>query len=277
MKMADSLTFGCVPHTDDDLTRARLVELCGWLSDRIGVFVRPHRAPSPEALASAFSTGRVDIAWVSPALFILHPGLAAAKPLVCSVRQKMAIYHSVLFVNQTSRYKSPSDLQGARAAWVAPSSAAGYIMPRLALASHGLDPRTLFASETMFDSHGNVARAVFSGQADVGGTYAVFTEADPTQRLVRAGFDEVPQGRARILYAAGPIPSDPIVVGPKVSTIRRVEIMSAFADLRPNHAVIGAIMHVLGAESFEPVRPHAFDALQEEIRDGRALGLLDPE
>jgi phosphonate transport system substrate-binding protein len=269
-----TLTFGCVPHTDDDLTRLRLVELCKWLSCELNAPVRAHRASSPGALAQAFQSGRVDIAWVSPALLIIHAGFSEAKPIVCALRQGVALYHAVLFVDEMSPYRSPSHLKGARAAWVAKSSAAGYIVPRLALASYGFDPRTLFSSEAFYDSHGNVARAVLDGLADVGATYAVFENGDPSQRMVRAGFDDVSSIKsARVLHAAGPIPSDPIVVGPRVSAAARIAIINAFVELR--NAPGDAIKHVIGADAFERIHPRALDALREEIRNGRELGLLD--
>jgi len=237
------------------------------------VLVRAHRAPSPEALASAFGSGRVDVAWVSPALLITAPQLEQARPLVCSIRQGMASYHSVLYVEQASPYRSPSNLYGARAAWVAPTSAAGYIVPRLSLAGHGFDPRTLFSSESFYDSHGNAARAVQAGNADVGATFAVFDGGDPTRRMIRSGFAEVQGGGwARILYAAGPIPSDPVVVAPKVDARQRVAIIEAFTR---NYAEAApSIMHVLGADSFEAIRPGSFDTLRDDITTGRQLGLL---
>jgi len=50
-----ALTFGCAPHTDDELTRSRLQELCNWLSARLGTH-------SFEAIRpSAFDRLREDI------------------------------------------------------------------------------------------------------------------------------------------------------------------------------------------------------------------------
>jgi phosphonate transport system substrate-binding protein len=266
-----------VPHTDDDATRTHLVELCGWLSEELGVAVAPHRSPSPEVLASAFSSGRVDLAWTSPALFLTAPELRSAVPLVCSVRAGMSTYHGVLFVPLASRFRSPTDLKGTRVAWAAPTSAGGYIVPRLALASHGLDPRTLFVEETFHDSHHDVARAVFSGRADVGATFALFESGNASKPVLRAGFlDVVPGQRGRILYAAGPIPSDLIVAAPRLGINLRARVIRALGEVKTaNASVQRAVTHILGADAFEAPRPHAFDALREQIADGRALGLLD--
>lgn len=271
------ITFGCVPHTDDGEARACLVELCAWLSAELGAPVASHRAPSPIALASALGAGRVSLAWVSPALFLTAPELENSIPIACSVRAGMSSYHGVLFVPSASRFRSPSDLKGTRAAWVAPTSAAGYIVPRLSLASHGLDPRTLFVDESFYDSHHEVTRAVFSGRADVGATFALFEGGNASKAILRAGFlDVLPHQKARILYAAGPIPSDLIVAAPSVPASTRARLTRALAELRrADESVRHAVTHILGADAFEVPRAHMFDALREQISDGRALGLLD--
>lgn len=271
------VTFGCVPHTDDGETRAHLAGLCEWLGEDIGVEVAPHRSPSPVALASALGSKQVDLAWVSPALFLSAPELRSTVPLVCCVRAGMSSYHGVLFVPLESRFRSPTDLKGARVAWAAPTSAAGYIVPRLSLASHGLDPRTLFVEETFYDSHHDVARAVFSGRADVGATFALFEAGNASKAILRAGYLDVVRGqKGRILYAAGPIPSDLIVAAPSVPTDLRARLILALSGVRTTGgAVQRAFLHIVGADSFEAPRPHAFDALREQIADGRALGLLD--
>jgi ABC-type phosphate/phosphonate transport system substrate-binding protein len=203
--------------------------------------------------------------------------MAKAIPLVCSVRSGMPTYHGVLFVEETSPIRSPSELRGVRAAWVAPTSAAGYIVPRLALASHGFDPRTIFSSETFCDSHGSVARAVLSGMVDVGATFAVFDQADASRKLLRAGFvDVVPGRRGRIIYAAGPIPSDPIVVAPTVGAGVRARLIAALSRISSADASVRrAVTHILGADAFEAVRPRSFDLLREQIADARQLGLLE--
>lgn len=270
-----SLRFACVPHVDDDRTRARIAEVSEWLGGEIGMRVIARPAASPAELAASLAGGGVDIAWMSPTLFLTASGLSRTKPLVCAVRQGVAFYHSVLFVQQAAPYRSPTELVGARAAWVAPTSAAGYIFPRLALASHGLDPRALFSSETFFDSHGAVVHAVLEGRADVGATYAMFEGGNASRPLVNAGFmDVIPDAPVRVLYAAGPISADAVVVAPNVPPSAQAAIVRAFlrakdaADIRPS------LRHVFQADAFQGLGPHAFDELRAQIEHGRALGLI---
>lgn len=263
-----------MPDTDDDRTRGLLAALCDSLGRAAGVRVLPHRAPSPASLASAFAVGRVQLAWVSPALLLTSPGMAEAVPLASAVRQGVASYHGVLFTRHDAHYKSALDLKGTRAAWVAPTSAGGYLFPRLALASYGLDPRILFASESFHGSHGNVARAVLTGKADVGGSYAVFESGDPEQPLVRAPFLDVGGRRGRVLFTTSPIPSDLIVSSAEVPIQVQSKLtlaLEALADVLPARE---AMSIVLGADGFMRYRSAALDPLRDQIEYGRELELL---
>ncbi len=269
------LVFGCVPDLDDSATRLHLSDLCEALSERVGAEVKPHRSPSPAALASAFRAGRVTVAWVSPTLLLTSADLSSAIALVSSVRQGLTAYHGCLYVKADSELRSPAELSGTRAAWVAPSSAAGYIFPRLALASYGMDPRTLFTKESFHGSHGRVAEAVLSGQADVGAGYAVFENGNPTGTLTRSPFPESSEARARILLATSPIPSDLIVAARSLSAVLRAQLVRALQEVGESDECKEALMHVLGVERFVRHSPEMIAALREQIEVGQRLELLD--
>jgi phosphate/phosphite/phosphonate ABC transporter binding protein len=272
---ARPLTFAFVPHLDDDRTRAGIADVAEWLGNELGTPVIPRLVSSPAELAGALASGGADFAWMSPTLFLTVPGLSRTIPLVCAVRQGVAFYHSVLFTRQSAPYRSPTELAGARAAWVAPTSAAGYIFPRLALASYGLDPRALFSSETFFDSHGAVVLAVLEERADVGATYAMFEGGNASRPLVSAGFtDAIPGAALRVLYAAGPISADAIVAAPNVPPAAQAAIVDAFLRARDAAAIRPALRHVFQADTFQRLGANAFEDLRAQIDDGRALGLI---
>ena len=96
-------------------------------------------------------------------------------------------------------------LQGARAAWVNPWSASGYVLARVALAARGIDPRTTFLEERFFGSRDAALRAVADGRFDVTATFAYF---EGENRIVRCGWDDIPAAAAKfdVLVRAGDIP-----------------------------------------------------------------------
>lgn len=260
----ERLTFGMVPVAEDTNTRLRLADFCSLLGHEVGATVLPHVAPSPSALASAVHAGRVHVAWLSPTLLASSPLVAGAVPLVSSVREGVASYHSVLFVRASSRMQCPADLQGARIAWVAPTSAGGYVFPRISLTRHGLDLSTLFASEKFYDSHSRVAEAVANGEADVGATFATFRNADPTEPLTSAGFPLA--SPVRIIDVAGPIPADVIAASPGVSAAVRASLAHALMALL--HAPEGraVIQSLFSVEAFQPFSPDALTELRALLR-----------
>jgi phosphonate transport system substrate-binding protein len=266
-------TFGCVPVVDDEATRVRLSDLSDAIGAALGIAMRPHRAPSPGALANAFRSGRVHIAWTSPALVTSDAAFVSARPLVRSVRHGSSTYHGVLFARAGGRIRDLADLRGARVAWVAPTSAGGYLVPRLALAELGVSPVGLFAEEMFVGSHGAVADAVREGRADVGAVYASYDGGDGAARMLSAGF--APSGEGldawRVLAVGGPIPSDVLVASDALLHTVRVDPVAALSHLHDDARARDAMQHLLGADAFEPCDLDALEELKARLERAHAL------
>ncbi len=269
------LTFGLVPVTDDARTRVHLSDLCNLLGEAVGGTIIPHRAPSPLALASAIQAGRVQLAWLSPTLLISEAGLSSVLPLVSSVREGVTAYHAALYVADTSPITTLQQLAGARAAWVAPTSASGYLFPRAALRRRGLDPRKLFSSETFHDTHGRAAEAVLRGKADVSATFAVHEDSDPARPLLRAGFLGVVPGRTgRVLEVAGPIPADIIASVPSVPIWARAALTVALQRIAEHPASREPLRALFGVERFGPFGSASLPGLRTLVNFGREVAPL---
>jgi len=273
--VASIITFGAVPFTPGEKARLHLGDFCSALGEALKVIVQPHRAPSPEALAAAVRAGRVQVAWLSPTLLTTAKLEERVVPLASSVREGAATYHASLFVRDDSPLRSPADLAGRRVAYVAKSSAAGYLYPRFALAQRGLDPRTLFSSEVFLESHGAVAAAVNEGRADVGATFVVFQGGDPTRPVARAGFTELTGiAPCRSILTAGPIPADVVVAirtfGPRFrSTL--VEAMQSVANNASSKKLVSALF---GAHAFAPFSDASLSTLHKMMKSAREMGLV---
>ncbi len=268
-----SFTFGVVPFDNDEHSRLILKDFCAGLSVEIGADVLPHRAPSPAALVSAIHAGRVQAAWLSPSLLATSQRLASVLPLASSVREGATSYHAALFVRDDSPIQSPEELAGQRVAWVAPTSASGYLFPRAALAALGLRPTTLFASETFLDSHGAVAAAVSEGRADAGATFVVFERNDPSLPVARAGFLDLEGAPPmRVVVRAGPIPSDVIVASPSLPVQLRARLTLALQSLALGVESRRAVRALFGAEGFEPFSESSRRILSSLLETARATG-----
>ena len=263
--------FGLVPHTSDVVTAAALHRLAARLGEETGLEVTLRGFSSPMGLAIGLSEGAVDMAWTSPTL-LFEESMRVVDPILSVVREGAAAYHAVLFVAADSPITRPEELAGRTVAWVAKTSAAGWMVPRVALARRGIDVRTCFRSELFLQSHASVAWAVKERRVDAGATYAVFEGGDSSRRLLKSGFgDFVPELAARVLLAAGPIPSDVIVaqrtIDPDVARARRRR--RSLASPRIAMPISDAIMN---ADDFQPFTEAARAELRTLADEALALG-----
>ena len=270
------IAIGLVPVWDDPTTSMQLEHLRRLLEKLLGSAVLFIRYRKPEAMAHAFEDGEVDLVWTSPILALTHPSMARGVPLASAVRGGATHYHSVLFVSADSDMKSAMAMQGRSVAWVAPTSAAGYVFPRVALASQGLDPQTLFKTEMFCFSHGAVVDAVTSGQADVGASFAVFEDGDPTKSLRRAGFQDAEHDVAvRILVVSSAIPSDLWLATRPAAQYLADRLLSSLSELcaqAPN-----AMMSVFGAEMYVAPDLKRLEGLREDVEHAQSLELISIE
>ena len=257
-------SFAVNLNVDDAIHHEALETICELLAHDAHMTIEPVCAASPSEMVDVLARGDADFAWISPTLLFMSAALATMVPLLSSVRRGLTYFHSVVFSSRNSYVQGLGEIRNLRAAWVAPTSAAGYIVPRLALARNGVDLTTAFSEEMFFDSHGEVARAVFSGKADLGATYAHFEGGDSSRHLIRAGYQDA--GRfagARILAVAGPIPADMMVAQSYISIRERVAFAAALSRLA--HDPVGAepLALVIGADDFRQVSHEALTELED--------------
>lgn len=268
--MSDALHFGLVPVHDDDATRDALETIAGALARYLGPCV-PVRCETPRELATRYEEGELQLLWSSPTLALT--ALSDAVPLVTSVRQGVAYYHGVLFTQRESDVKTPMDARGRKVAWVAETSAAGFLFARVALASLGVELVDFFGEEMFVGSHGAVADAVLSGDADLGATFGVFEHGDASQPLLHAGFSEHAEAEnARILFSTPPIPSDLIVSSRTTLQQHGPRLREALLFLADEHP--DAVRQVTGADGFQACRERFLRQLRQQLEDARVLGLI---
>jgi phosphonate transport system substrate-binding protein len=269
------LVFGMVPQRDDERTRVLLSDLCAYLAQQTSLPVVPHRSPSSEALASALHAGRVHVAWTGALVTLLSPHMAEMIPILSAVRAGVALYHAVLFAPLDSPVHDLASARGKRVAWVAQSSAAGYVMPRLSLLRAGIDVSSYFSEEIFAGSHALAARATVNGQADLAATYAIFEDGDPHKPLAKSGFRTFdPNLAVRILDVSGPIPPDVIVAAPHVSAERRRLLCNAMLRIAAEPGAKEIMSDLIGADGFVPFAPGVLRearALVDAARDAGAL------
>ena len=257
-----SLGFAAV-STSEGTTRA-LAAFCRHIGQASGLEFRAHAVESSEALVLGARSGQFDLLWAPPLVAIELEDARVATPLVAIERLNRIGYHAALFARADAPFASPTDLEGVRVAWVSKESASGYFVPRWHLRKLGMELGRTFRHEAFLASHTEVARAVLSGDADVGATYVGL---GPSGRdLVAAPWLEVgaSRGDVRVLLLVGPIPSDVISARAELDAETRQRVSGAFVSIV---AAEGSPAHELfHAARFDPVGGGHFSLLRELAR-----------
>lgn len=269
-----TLTLAVVPSATPGDSRAALEELCGRLSAILDTSVVGMHPESYSELQSQLERDRVQYAWMPPALIVLGSEKLRLEPLLSSVRGDKVEYRAVIFVDAASAFRNVRDLVGKKIAWVDPASASGYLVPRLHLAAKGIDPGRLFGEELFVKSHAEVVRAVFSGRAHAGATYAHRpAQGEPVHR---AGFaDVMPEREARVLEWTQAIPSDVIAGHGLIPRAQHRVFSNALLTLAHDDDGRRALYQVFHADNFAITPRDALRPLWQMVRLARQHGLLN--
>ena len=265
------LVFALTWQRNTEPIGPRMAALTRWLGTKLECNVIPRCALSYEELVPMFDSGHVDIAWLPP---IVHWHLDRAKlarSLLVNERAGHAEFSSVLIGRKGSGHTTVETLQGARAAWVDPWSASGYVLPRIALAERAIHPQTTFLEERFFGSRDAALHAVAAGRFDVTATFAYF-EGD---RMVRCGWDEIPDASSQfeVIFRAGDIPSDCIATARSMSDETRERVAAAFEAAMTDPAAAELLRSTLHVEHFRRGEPKD-DELSASLTRARETGLL---
>jgi phosphonate transport system substrate-binding protein len=247
-----------------------LRELCEIISAATGTVFYAHHALSYRDLSDALEHGDLGIGWMPPIPAIELEDKGVAIPLALPSRRDSTHYHAA-FITRRGGAKTLEELQGRRVAWVDRESAAGYLVPRMHLASLGLDPSKLFSQEIFAQSHFGVVEAVVNGRADVGATFC--TLEPRTKRILTAGWTAADGQTLRpvdLVTTAGPIPNDAIVAAARLPSSVKTALTRWLLNLdERSKAILTELFHV---KAFKLSTPTHFEPLRHMLRAARARG-----
>ncbi len=237
-----------------------------WLGEKLGRRVSLRVALSYAELGNMMHFGGADIAWVPPLVYVKLERQEAAVPLVKLERRGQAGYHAALIVHSDSPIDDLDALFGSTAAWVDRYSAAGFVIPRAVLSSRGLPPETVFREERFYGSHDAVVRAVLSGRAHAGGTFA---RLDESGKVSPTTWSHIPNatGRLRTLMTFGAIPGDVIAVRPSMDEATRRQLADVFLAAGSDPVAGPLVREVFGAEAFREGPLEGYEIFREAIID----------
>jgi phosphate/phosphite/phosphonate ABC transporter binding protein len=242
-------------------------QLVKWMTDRSGIPIDRRDAASYEALADDVRAGRIDVAWLPPIVFVRLGEVVT--PLGSILRGGSATYEAALVVQGGSKIRTIDGLRGLRAGWVDRWSAAGFVLPRVKLALSGVDPRTLFRTETFHGSHRSVIKALMAGACDVAGTYA---RADANGEINAGAWSEIEGADVRVLATFGAIPPDVFAVRTAVADRVGDKALAALKDACAEQRDL--VQGIFGGHELREGLAPGYDSLKKALEMASARGIF---
>jgi phosphate/phosphite/phosphonate ABC transporter binding protein len=264
------IVFGLVVNTPGSDLPARVDRLTKMIGAHVGLEVARFEAPTYEALATEVREGRVDVAWLPPIVFVRLAD--AVTPLGSIVRGGKTAYEAALVVRADSRIRTIDGLRGSRAGWVDPWSAAGFVLPRVKLALLGVDPRSVFRTETFHGSHRAAMKALAEGACDVAGTYA---QSDEAGNVLAGAWSEVEGAEVRVLATFGAIPPDVIAVRAELPPESREKVLEALRAACAEESTRKVLREIFNGDELREGLAPGYESLKSALDMATARGLFD--
>jgi ABC-type phosphate/phosphonate transport system substrate-binding protein len=264
----------------DAVTAACFVELCRAATRALEIEIVPKHAASYDALRQSMAEGELALAWAPPLLGaeIVSEGLA--DPLVVPERNGATSYAAAFVVKYPTSLGPDAwptksalvALSGKRVAWVDPRSAAGYVLPRIHIASHGLDPSKFFSSEEFVGTYLAALDAIVSGRADVSST---FCRVADDGRILSAGWlraDGRPIRHVHVAATTQRVPNDAVLAAKSLGPSERARVLAWM--LNPDQASALLLLELMTTSTFRMASADHFAPLWAMLQAARASGYV---
>lgn len=194
--------FGVIPRDNPRIAYEKYQPIIDYLSESTPYEFELSVKKTYDDIVHALGNGEIDLAFLGPLTYLIaHKEYGAVSMLRSITDKKESHYRSVIITKNDHSVKSLADIRGKKFAFASMESTAGNLIPRLVLAEEGIHLKEL-KSYRNFNSHDSVIKWVLKGTYDAG--------------AVRESVAEkyMPLG-LKVLSTSGPIPTGPVVVGPK--------------------------------------------------------------
>lgn len=204
---------------DDPMIVRRRGYYQAHLSKALGLPVKLYESSDYNGVIQALSSGQVDVAQMAGGSYAnVDAQVGDLVAPILSLRQAEGGtgYYSSIVVRADSPHRSVADLKGRSLGYVDFNSTSGYLVPRARLRDQGIDPDTYFGKTGFAGGHTQAVMALANGQFD-----AVILQAsggDPQHGFSRGALHTMARRGLvnvedfRIIWTAGPIPSEAFVV-----------------------------------------------------------------
>src|SRR6266550_8626765 len=219
-----TLRVGFVPAEDAQQVMQNAQPIVEILRKELGMEIQPFVATDYTGVVEALRVNKLDVAFLTPASYVLAKNEAGVKVVLKSERKGIPFYYAAIITRADSGIEKLDDLRGKTFAFGDSLSTTGNVFPRKMFKERGIDPVRDFKQILYSGGHDATVLAVLNGKVDAGATYANSPDSQDTawMRYLKNPADVK---LIRAIAFSEPIPADNLVVSASLdpSIAKKVE------------------------------------------------------
>ncbi len=256
------LRVGFVPAENAQQVIQNAQPVVEILQQRLGMEVQPFVATDYTGVVQALRGNKLDIAFLTPASYVLARNEANVRVALKSERKGSPYYYAAIITRADSGIKKIEDLRGKTFAFGDPLSTSANVFPRKMFHEHGIDPVRDFKQILYSGGHDATVLAVLNGKVDAGATYANSPDNRDTawMRYLKNPED------VKKIYAIAfsePIPADNLVINGNLDDGIAKKIEQIFLELSQDPKGKKMLRDLYQIDGFVPASDQDYDSVRQ--------------
>lgn len=259
---AKVLRVGFVPAEEAQQIMQNAQPLVEILRKELGMEVQPFVATDYTGVVEALRGGKLDVAFLAPASYVLAKNEANVRVILKSERKGIPSYYAAIITRADSGINKLEDLRGKTFAFGDSLSTTGNVFPRKMFKEKGIDPVRDFKQILFSGGHDATVLAVLNRKVDAGATFANSPDNQDTawQRYLKNP-EDVKQIRAIAFSEA--IPADNLVVSSTLDAAIAKQVEQIFLNLSRDPAGKKMLRDLYQIDGFVTATDKDYDSVRE--------------
>src|ERR671912_776787 len=256
------LRVGFVPAEDAQQVMQNAQPIVDILEKQLGMEVQAFVAADYTGVVEALRVNKLDIAFLTPASYVLAKNEANVKVILKSERKGIPSYYAAIITRADSGIKTLDDLRGKTFAFGDALSTTGNIFPRKMFKERGIDPVRDFKQILYSGGHDATVLAVLHGKVDAGATYANSPDGEDTAWM-RYLKDPQDVRKIRAIAFSEPIPADNLVISGNLDEAIAKRVEEIFLQLSRDPKGKQMMRDLYQIDGFVPATDRDYDSVRQ--------------
>jgi phosphonate transport system substrate-binding protein len=259
------LRVGFVPAENAQEVIQNAQPIVDILQKELAMDVQPFVATDYTGVVEALRANKLDIAFLTPASYVLAKNEANVTVVLKSERKGSPFYYAAIITRADSGIKKLEDLRGKTFAFGDPVSTSANVYPRKMLHEIGIDPARDFKQILYSGGHDATVLAVLNGKVDAGATYANSPDNNDTAWMRYLKNPEDVKKIHAIAFSE-PIPADNLVINARLDETIAKKVQTVFLDLSRDPKGKQMLRDLYQIDGFVPATDKDYDSVRQAFQ-----------